>query len=201
MLRVGIPDYRLPPEVLDREIDHILRLGIEVQTGRRLGTDFTIDDLRSQGFKAIFLGLGAHRSLKLNLAGEGMGVIDAVAFLREVNLGGRAKPGLKVVVVGGGNVAIDAARTALRLGCDNVSILYSRSREEMPAYTDEIEEALAEGVEIRYLTAPARILAAGGSVSGLECVRTELGPPDESGRRRPAPVEGSKFVIECDTVI
>jgi len=203
MLRVGIPDYRLPPEVLDREIQHILRLGIKVETGKRLGIDFTIESLGERGFKAIFLGIGAHRSLKLNIAGEDAcaGVVDAVTFLRNINLGERRKPGRKVVVVGGGNVAVDAARTALRLGCEEVSIVYRRGSEEMPAYPEEIEEALAEGVKIRYLTAPVRIEASEGGISGFQCIRTKPGPPDESGRRRPVPVEGSELVIECDAVI
>ena len=159
MLRVGIPDYRLPPEVLDREINAILRLGIETRTGKKLGADFTLDDLRTQGFHAIFLGIGAHGSLKLNIAGEDEleGVVDAVAFLREVNLGNREPLGKRVVIVGGGNVAIDAARTALRLGTEKVTVVYRRSREEMPAYPEEIEEALAEGVEIHYLSAPVQI--------------------------------------------
>ena len=203
MLRVGIPDYRLPPEILDREIQCILDLGIETQTGKRLGFDFTPDDLREQGYKAIFLGIGAHRSLKLGISGEEDfdGVLDAVDFLREVNLGERERPGNRVVIIGGGNVAIDAARAALRLGCEQVSIVYRRSREEMPAYPEEIEGALSEGVEIHYLTAPLRIVGTNGKVSGFECIRTELGPPDESGRRRPVPVEGSEFVIDCDAVI
>jgi heterodisulfide reductase subunit A len=203
MLRVGIPDYRLPPEVLDQEIQNILRLGIETETGKRLGFDFTLEDLREQGFKAIFLGIGAHHSLKLGIRGEEdfEGVVDAVDFLREVNLGERERPGNQVVVIGGGNVAIDAARAALRLGCEQVDIVYRRSREQMPAYPEEIEGALAEGVNIHYLTAPMGIQGESGRVSGFECIRTELGPPDESGRRRPVPVEGSEFVIECDAVI
>ncbi len=203
MLRVGIPDYRLPPEVLDREIDHVLRLGIGVRTGKCLGRDFTLDDLRQEGFQAIFLGLGAHSSLKMNVPGEGelQGVIDAVEFLRRVNLGNRRAPGKKVVIVGGGNVAVDAARTALRLGCETVTVVYRRSREEMPAYAEEIEGALEEGVVIHYLTAPVGILGSEGRVTGFQCIRTELGPPDESGRRRPIPVAGSEFVIECDAVI
>jgi heterodisulfide reductase subunit A len=203
MLRVGIPDYRLPPSVLDREINHILRHGIEVRTPRRLGVDFSVDDLRKEGFKAIFLALGAHNGLKLNIPGEANldGVIDAVAFLREINLGSRKRPGKKVVVVGGGNVAVDAARTAVRLGCEGVSIVYRRSREEMPAYPEEIEGALGEGIEILYLTAPVGIRGSDGKVVGFECIKTELGPPDASGRRRPVPVEGSEFIIECDAVI
>ena len=203
MLRVGIPDYRLPPEVLDREIKNILRLGIETRTGKRLGKDFTLDDLKKEGFSAVFLGIGAHGSLKMNIPSEQEfeGVLDAVEFLRQVNSGERRKPGEQVVVVGGGNVAIDAARTALRLGCERVTVVYRRSREEMPAYPEEIEGALAEGVKIHYLTAPLRVLGTDGKVSGFECLKTELGPPDESGRRRPLPVEGSEFVIPCDAVI
>jgi heterodisulfide reductase subunit A len=203
MLRVGIPDYRLPPEVLDREINHILRLGIETQTGKRLGIDFKLDDLRKQGFSAIFLGIGAHRGMKSNVPGEDEfeGVVNAVDLLREVNLGSRKMPGKRVVIIGGGNVAIDAARVAKRLGCREITIVYRRSQEEMPAFAEEVDGALAEGVKIHYLTAPVRVVGAEGGVTGLECIRTELGPPDVSGRRRPVPVEGSGFVIDCDAVI
>ena len=203
MLRVGIPDYRLPPDVVDREIGYILKLGIEVRTGKSLGTDFSLADLEKEGFDAVFLGIGAHLGMKMNIAGEEdfKGVLDAVDFLREVNLGKREKPGSRVVVVGGGNVAIDAARTALRLGTEEVHIVYRRSRQEMPAYPEEIEEALAEGVKINYLTAPVSVQGTDGKVTGFECIKTELGPPDASGRRRPVPVEGSEFVIPCDTVI
>jgi heterodisulfide reductase subunit A len=203
MLRVGIPDYRLPPQVLDNEINHILRLGIEAKTGQRLGVDFTLDALEKQGFKAIFLAVGAHHSIKANIPGEDEfeGVLDAVDFLREANLGNHKIPGKKVLVIGGGNVAIDAARVAKRLGCEEVTIVYRRSREEMPAYREEIAGALDEGVNIHYLTAPVRVLGADGKVSGFECIKTELGKPDASGRRRPVPVEGSEFVIDCDAII
>jgi heterodisulfide reductase subunit A2 len=203
MLRVGIPDYRLPPEVLDREINHILRLGVQTETGKRLGSDFTLEDLTRQGFNAIFLAVGAHRGLKLGIAGERdfRGVVDAVDFLREVNLGSRQRPGQQVAIVGGGNVAIDAARTALRLGCEEVSVVYRRTRDEMPAYPEEIEDALKEGVKIHYLTAPVRVVGSDGRVTGIECLCTELGPPDASGRRRPVPVEDSEFVISCDALI
>ncbi|MFP3869465.1 MAG: FAD-dependent oxidoreductase [Syntrophobacteria bacterium] len=203
MLRVGIPDYRLPAELLDREISHILRLGIETHTCKRLGADFTLDDLIQQGFSAVFLAVGSHRGMKLHIPGEDefKGVVDAVDFLREVNLGKREQPGRRLVVLGGSNVAIDAARTALRLGCQEVNVVYRRSREEMPAYPEEIEGALAEGVRIHYLAAPVGIRGEQGKVTGCECMRTELEPPDESGRRRPVPVAGSKFVIDCDAVI
>ncbi len=203
MLRYGIPDYRLPPEVLDREIHYLLQTGIEVKTGVRLGTDFTLDGLKAEGYKAIFVAIGAHRGLKLNLEGEEelAGVHDAVSFLRDINLGKRQPPGKWVVVVGGGNVAIDAARTALRLGCGEVTVIYRRSREEMPAYAEEIEEALGEGVRILYLTAPVRLVERDGAVAGIECVQTELGAPDSSGRRRPVVVPGSEFVLSCDSII
>lgn len=203
MLRVGIPDYRLPPEVLDEEIDQILSLGVKVQTGKCLGVDFTLDQLRAEGFAAVFLGVGAHASLRLNIPGEdtASGVVDAVRFLREVNLGSRELPGRRVVVVGGGNVAVDAARTARRLGAESVTIVYRRSRQEMPAYAEEIAGALEEGIVIEYLTAPVRVVAEDDRVVGFACMRTELGPADASGRRRPVPVEGSEFVIDCDCVI
>jgi heterodisulfide reductase subunit A len=203
MLRVGIPDYRLPREVLDREIDYIIDLGVEVQKGMELGKDFTLTDLQKQGFKAIFLGIGAHRGTKLNIPGEEdfEGILDAVEFLRAVNQGIRQGPGRRVIIIGGGNVAVDAARTALRLGAEQVHIAYRRTRGEMPAYEEEIEEALAEGVEIHYLTSPVRIHGDDGRCTGLECVKNELGKPDASGRRRPLPVEGSEYVIECDMII
>jgi heterodisulfide reductase subunit A len=203
MLRVGIPDYRLPPGILDQEIDYILKLGVQVEVGKKLGADFTLADLKQQGFQAVFLAIGAHRGLKLNIEGEEAfeGVLDAVDFLRQVNLGQGQRPGRQAVIIGGGNVAIDAARTALRMGAEEVNVVYRRSREEMPAYPEEIEEALAEGIQIHYLTAPKRIVGQEGKLSGFECLKTELGSPDESGRRRPVPVEGSEFVIPCDAVI
>jgi heterodisulfide reductase subunit A len=203
MLRIGIPDYRLPPDVLDREIDHILAHGIDVQTNKRLGRDFSIESLRQQGFNAVFLAIGAHLGLTTGIAGEDQfeGVVNAVDYLRNVNLGSRRLPGNRVVVIGGGNVAVDAARVSKRLGAEKVTIVYRRSRQEMPAYAEEIEDALAEGIEILYLTAPARIVGSSGRVTGFECLKTELGPPDASGRRRPVPVKDSEFVIDCDAVI
>jgi heterodisulfide reductase subunit A2 len=174
-----------------------------VQTGKRLGRDFSLTDLERQGFKAVFLGIGAHLGLGTGIAGEDEfdGVINAVDFLREVNLGSRRSPGKKVVVIGGGNVAVDAARVARRLGSESVTIVYRRSREEMPAYAEEIQDALAEGVHMHYLTAPARIVGLGGRVTGFECIRTELGPPDASGRRRPVPIKDSEFLMTCDAVL
>ncbi len=203
MLRVGIPDYRLPPEVLDREIAHILKTGIDVRTGRRLGRDFSLESLKAEGFHAVLLAIGAHLGLPAGIPRERdlEGVMNAVDWLRAVNLGGRECPGRKVVVIGGGNVAVDAARVARRLGSQSVTIVYRRTRQEMPAYAEEIEDALAEGIDIRYLTAPLRLWGHEGKVIGLECIRTELGLPDESGRRRPVPKEGSEYVVKCDAVI
>jgi len=203
MLRVGIPDYRLPPDVLDNEINHILKHGIEIRTGVRFGSDLSLKDLREDGFSAVFLGIGAHDSILMHIPGEDKAenVIDAVGFLRETNLGRGEVPGNRVIVIGGGNVAIDAARVAKRLGARNVTVVYRRSEREMPAYPEEIQGAKEEGIEISYLTAPVSIHSQDGKVTGFECIRTELGPPDASGRRRPVPVEGSEFVIPCDAVI
>lgn len=203
MLRVGIPEYRLPREVLDNEISNILRTGISVETEKQLGKDFSLEDLRQKGFKAIFIGTGAHGPLKLNLPGEEdlIGITQATDFLREASLGRTEPPGKHAVIVGGGNVAIDSARTALRLGSEEVTIVYRRSREEMPAYEEEIEDALLEGIQIRYLTAPVALVSFEGRVTGLHCLETVLGPPDESGRRRPVPRKGSDFVIKCDAII
>ena len=203
MLRTGIPDYRLPPDTLDKEINHILRLGVETRTGFRFGTDFTLKNLKEEGYSAVFLGIGAHKSMKLRITGEEdtTGVIDAVRFLREINLGEKSSPGKRVVVIGGGNVAIDTARVTKRLGAEFVTVVYRRSEKEMPAYAEEIEGAKEEGVEFLFLTAPHRICTEMGKVTGFECLKTRLGPPDASGRRRPVPVERSEFIIDCDVVI
>ena len=200
MMRVGIPEYRLPRQVLDQEIADIEALGVEIRTNTRVGSDIKFPDLLRE-YQALFVAVGLQRSRKLNIPGEeARGVIHGLDFLKKVNLGEKVQVGPRVAVIGGGNTAIDAARTALRLGSE-VTILYRRSRAEMPAITEEVEEALAEGIGIRYLVAPTRILAEDGRVCGLECIETRLGEPDESGRRRPIPVEGSEFTIEVDTVI
>jgi heterodisulfide reductase subunit A-like polyferredoxin len=201
MLYVGIPEYRLPKKTLETEVEGIKRLGVEIKTNVPIGKDLTIDDLFNQGYKAIFIGVGAHQSQKLGVPGENAeGVIHGVDFLRELNLGKEVKAGKKVVVIGGGDVAIDAARCALRLGSE-VFILYRRSRQEMPAREDEIVAAESEGVKIEYLVAPTEVLVTGGEVSGLRCIRMELGEPDASGRRRPIPIKGSEFDIEVDMLI
>lgn len=202
MLRVGIPEYRLPNEVVDAEVDFIRDLGVEIQCNIRVGTDITLEKLRA-GYGAVFLGVGAHLGKKMGVEGEDdyEGLLDAVTYLRRVGLGDRTKPGERVCVIGGGNTAIDSARTSLRLGCREVSIVYRRSRDEMPANVWEIEEAEEEGVNFHYLAAPTKILGESGKVTGMECIKMELGEPDESGRRRPVPVQGSEFVINCDVII
>ncbi len=203
MLRLGIPDYRLPPAILDREIDFLLGTGIQTRCGQWLGRDFTFESLKDEGFSAVFMGTGAHFPMKMGIAGEdtSTGVMDAIEFLRRANLGQAPETGKSVTVIGGGNVAVDAARSAKRLGAESVSLVYRRSRAEMPAYEEEVTDAEAEGVRIYYLTAPVRITEQGGRATGMECIRTELGQPDQSGRRRPVPVEGSEFDIPCDLVI
>ena len=203
MLRVGIPDYRLPADLLDREIQYLLDHGISVETQVRFGEDLTLADLQSRGFGAVFLAIGAHSSLHMRIPGEDQAeeVLDAVQFLRDANLGDRKAPGKEVIIIGGGNVAIDAARVAKRLGAQNVTIVYRRSELEMPAYPEEIEGARQEGIQISFLTAPVAIQNRDGHVTGFTCIRTELGPADASGRRRPVPIKGSEFEIGCDAVI
>ncbi|MFO7839447.1 MAG: NAD(P)-binding protein, partial [Desulfosalsimonadaceae bacterium] len=203
MLRLGIPDYRLPRDVLDREIDYLLRTGIETRCGKWLGEDITFSGLKEEGFSAVFVGTGAHFPVRLGIAGEdaASGVMDATVFLRQVNLDAAPDTGKSVVVIGGGNVAVDAARSARRLGAERVTIVYRRSEAEMPAYAEEIADAVEEGIEISYLTAPVEIIQDGDRATGLSCIRTELGAPDASGRRRPVPVEGSGFELSCDLVI
>jgi NADPH-dependent glutamate synthase beta subunit-like oxidoreductase len=202
MLRKCMPRYRLPEAAIDAEIEHLTNLGVQIRTNVTIGRDLTIDHLRQEGFKAVFIATGAHEERKLNIEGANlMGVNNALEFLWNVNLEKRLRLGNRVAVVGGGNVAIDAARTALRLGAKEVSILYRRSREEMPANPWDIKEAEEEGVKFDFLVAPNRMLGKDGRVVAIECMRMELGGLDESGRRHPIPVEDSKFQKELDTVI
>jgi heterodisulfide reductase subunit A-like polyferredoxin len=202
MLRVGIPDHRLPPEILDREIELITNMGVELKTNAPLGDDLTVDALFEQGFKAVYLALGAHKGITLGVPGEqARGVRQGVDFLREVNLSGSAPVGKHVAIVGGGNVAIDVARSAVRLGAESVQIIYRRTRAEMPAWEEEIQAAETEGVRLTYLSAPQEILTTDGRVTGLRCIRMELGEPDSSGRRRPVPVPGSEYDLDIDQLI
>ena len=198
MLRVGIPQYRLPKEVLDTEVYRLKQIGVEIRTNTRV---VSLDVLFDLGYKAIFLTIGAHQSLKMGIEGEDSpGVIDGATFLREVNLGLHPNTGEAVAVVGGGNVAIDAARTAARLGAKKVTILYRRSNKEMPADPEEVKQALEEKIRIKYLTTPIRITRNEGRLH-LTCVKMKLGEPDTSGRRQPTPVENSEKETVCDSVI
>lgn len=201
MLSVGIPDYRLPPEILERDLAGIRSLGVDFKTGAAVGKDVSADEIR-KGFDALFIAVGAQESLRLAIPGEECrGVIHGLDFLRKHGLGQETGLGKNVVVVGGGNTAVDAARTALRLGANDVTILYRRTREEMPADPVEIDAALEEGVKLQYLAAPVRVIARDGAMGGLECIRMKLGEPDSSGRRSPVPVEGSEFTLSADTLI
>ena len=203
MLRYGIPEYRLPKGELDKEIGWITGLGVEVKLEQQLGRDFTLASLKEKGFDAIYLALGAQGANRMRVPEEDTtpGVVSGVAFLRDVQLKGEQRLSGTVVVVGGGNTAIDSARTALRLGAEQVIILYRRTRKEMPAWSIEVDAAIEEGVDIRYLAAPTKIVKKDGRLAGLECIQMKLGEPDASGRRRPLPVTGSEHVIACDTAI
>jgi heterodisulfide reductase subunit A-like polyferredoxin len=202
MLRLGVPAYRLPRDVLDYEIEQILNERVEVQLNQKLGKDFTVESLKKAGYAAIFVATGAHKSQKMGLPGDdAAGVMYGLDFLGPVNLGEKVAMGKKAVVVGGGNVAMDAARAALRMGAKEVTVVYRRSRVEMPALPEEIEQAEEEGVKFELLTNPIKVIAKNGRVVGLECLRMKLGEPDASGRRRPVAVEGSNFTVDADNVI
>ena len=202
MMRWGIPSYRLPREALMRDIEYIQRLGVEIKTNTPIGSVITLSTLLEQGFKSIFLGVGAQQSVKLGIEGEELErVLHGVDYLREMGLGKEVNLGKRVAVIGGGNVAIDVVRTAIRKGVKEALIIYRRSREEMPALPEEIMEAEEEGVIINYLVAPKRIVGKDGKVGALECIRMELGEPDASGRRRPVPIPGSEFTLEVDAVV
>jgi NADH-quinone oxidoreductase subunit F len=208
MLQVGLPSFRMPKDVVAREVQAILDLGVELRTGQRLGRDFTVASLVEDGYEAVFLAIGAHETKPLEIEGEDAdGVLPGVEFLRDVNTGRLPEVGRSVAVVGGGSVAMDAARTALRLQemagvRRDVTLVYRRSQTEMPAFEWEVLEGDEEGLKFDYLVAPKRVLTdEAGHVCGLECLRMRLGEPDDSGRRRPVAVEGSEFVVDCDTLI
>ncbi len=200
MMRVGIPAYRLPRDVLDREIDDIRQEGVEIRLNHPV---HNLHDLFQQNYKAIFLAVGAHQPQELGIPGEHgtIGVHYGVAFLRRVSLGEKVELGERVVVVGGGKTAIDAARTALRVGAKNVTLLYRRTRAEMPAFPHEVQAGEAEGMKLELLSAPIEVLHDGGHLRGVRCIRMQLGAPDASGRRRPVPIPGSEFEIEADALI
>jgi len=203
MLAVGIPSYRLPREILNQEIDLIKKMGVEIKLNQRIGKDITLEELEKK-YHAVFIGAGMHESANMGVEGETegyRGFLPGVQYLRDLSLGNQLELGDRVAVVGGGNVAMDCARSALRLGVKEVHLLYRRSRAEMPAHELEIEEAEEEGVQFHLLTNPKKVIAESGKVTALECVRMKLGEPDSSGRRRPQPIEGSEFNLEVDTVI
>jgi len=200
MLRWGIPRYRLPAGVLDGEIQKILDLGVELKCNTPVGKELSLDDLREQ-YQAVFVSIGAHRGLKLRVDGEeAENVFSGVEFLNRIHHGETIDVGDNVIVVGGGDTAVDAARICRRLGAD-VTILYRRTVKEMPAIDEEIEDAQAEGVKLEYLAAPVGFNKEGSRITGMKCIRMELGEPDDSGRRRPVPLEGSEFEIAATAVI
>ncbi|MGD9331221.1 MAG: NAD(P)-binding protein [Desulfobacterales bacterium] len=203
MILLGIPRYRLPREVIDREVAMLQDLGVDFVFNTRLGKDVSMQDLQQEGFAAFLLAIGAHKAYNLGIPGEDdfPQVLDAIGFLRDVALGNRVVPGKKVIVIGGGNVAIDAARTSLRLGATSVILAYRRTRHEMPADEEEVEQAEEEGVEMRFLTIPEAIIGRDSRLEGLRCLRAELVAQEGSDRMRPVPVENSEFDIEADAVI
>ncbi|HSB05180.1 MAG TPA: FAD-dependent oxidoreductase, partial [Thermodesulfobacteriota bacterium] len=205
MAAVGIPDYRLPRDIVRYEAGILERLGVGFRYNTQVGKDITLSQMFEQGYKAIFLGVGAQTNTPMGVEGEDKGYkgfIPGVFYLLEINLGRDPYPeGKKVVVVGGGNVAIDCVRSSFRLGKNDVNLVYRRTKKEMPADAVEIHDAEEEGVKFHYLCNPVRIIAKEGKVVGVECIRMELGEPDESGRRRPVPVKGSEFFIETDILI
>ncbi|MFU8794805.1 MAG: FAD-dependent oxidoreductase [Dethiobacteria bacterium] len=204
MLAVGIPSYRLPRDILNYEIDLVRNMGVEIICNTKVGEDITLDQIWKDGFKAIFIAGGLHQSSTMGCKGEDacyMGFMPGVEFLRKINLGEKVRLGETVSVIGGGNVAMDCARSAVRLGVKEVNLIYRRTRNEMPANAAEIRAAEEEGIIFHLLANPVCILEDGGSVSGMECIKMELGEPDASGRRRPVPLADSEFILKADTVI
>ncbi|MGN1081416.1 MAG: NADPH-dependent glutamate synthase, partial [Acutalibacteraceae bacterium] len=220
VLVYGIPEFRLPKSIVQKEVDNLASMGVDIETNMVIGKTLTVDELFTMGYEAVFIGSGAGLPNFMNIPGESLkGVYSANEFLTRSNLmkAYESNPdtpimkGGRVAVVGGGNVAMDAARTALRLGAEKVYIVYRRSMEELPARREEVEHAMEEGIEFRLLNNPVEILGynnsddrrdpKNGCVTGMRCIKMELGEPDERGRRRPVPIEGSEFELDVDTVI
>ncbi|MBW1935962.1 MAG: FAD-dependent oxidoreductase [Deltaproteobacteria bacterium] len=203
MLAWAIPEFRLPRDVINRDIEYIMKMGVGIQTGVRFGHDVKVTDLEKRGTTALIVATGTQRGLKLNIEGELKmeGYFDCLDLLRAIAERREVRLGEKVLVIGGGNAALDTARSALRAGATNVTILYRRGPNEMPADRDELKEALREGVGIDFFVAPTRIISSRGRVAGLECVKTELRGTDDSGRGKPCPVKGSEFTLKTDSVI
>jgi len=201
MLRYGIPAYRLPKDILDKEIENIEKMGVKIHYNKRLGRDYTIQSLKGE-FDAVFVAVGAWSASRLGCDGEAAeGVLGGIDVLYRVAKGEKVDLGKKVCVVGGGNTAIDAVRTAVRLGAEEVTLIYRRTEKEMPAEPDEIRDAKAEGVKFKFLCSPIEVLSENGKVKGIKLQNMELGEPDQSGRRSPVAIDGSTDIIECDTVI
>ncbi|MBT9173205.1 MAG: NADP-reducing hydrogenase subunit HndC [Syntrophomonadaceae bacterium] len=203
MLSVALPEFRLPREVIEKEIDYIVKRGVEIRYNTPVNTGMTVEDLRKSGYDAVFIAAGAQRSQRVGIPGEIEdldGFYYGLRFLRDVKIGRNVKIGRRAIVIGGGNVALDTARTAIRLGAEEVTILYRRTREEMPASEAEYEEALAEGLKIEFLVSPTRIVNENWKVTGLQCTRMVLGEPGADGRRRPVPIPGSEFFMQADTI-
>ena len=201
MLMYGIPEYRLPKDVLRKEIGYIEQLGVKIKTGVRVGKEISFPELRKD-YMAVFIAVGAHKGTGLGVEGEGdSSVVEGIEFLRSINLGGTVEPAEKTVIIGGGNTAVDCARAAKRLGGTDVTILYRRSRAEMPALAEDVAYAEHEGITLTYLAAPKRVISKDGRLAGVECVRMELGAPDASGRPRPVAVPGTEFIAPADRLI
>jgi len=203
LMIAGIPEFRLPRHVVRREIEAIRDMGVELKVNTPVGSDLTLDHLRKDGYKAFFLGIGAWEGLKMAIPGEEdyPQVLSALNFLKDVSLGLKIKPANSVAIVGGGNAAVDAARTCVRLGSQSVSIVYRRTRSEMPAHFEEIIQMAEEGIHVHQLTIPSRILGSYGKIDSLQCLMATLGEPDESGRRRPISVDGSEYKMPVGAVI
>ena len=212
VLMYGIPEFRLPKKIVQAEVDYVKKLGVDFKPNHMIGRLYTIDELFERGFDAVFIGTGAGLPRFMRIPGENLGgIYSANEFLIRVNLmkaymfseyDTPIRIGKKVAVIGGGNVAMDSARCSLRLGAEEVWIVYRRSREEMPARIEEVENAEEEGIKFKFLATPVRFLGdESGWVTGMECIAMRLGEPDESGRRRPIPIEGSEFVMDLDTVV
>jgi len=200
MLRYGIPDYRLPQNILDAEIGRVLEMGVDLQLNKALGKDISLNELRKE-YKAVFVAIGAHQGIELRVEGEDApNVITGIDFLHRINAGETVDVGDKVLVIGGGDTAVDAARVSRRLGAD-VTIVYRRTRKEMPAIDEEIDGADLEDVDIHYLAAPIEIYQQNGKAVGMKCQQMELGEPDSSGRRRPVPIEGESFDLDFTCLI
>src|SRR4030042_6489426 len=202
MLNVRIPPYRLSREAVSEAIEEVRQLGVEIITDTPVGKELNLENLRKK-YDAVYIAAGAHKAEKLGIPGEGLqGVIHGVTFMRMVNLEKDLKVGSRCAVVGGGNTAVDAARSSLRLGAKEVFILYRRTREEMPVDPRELEQVEEEGIKVHYLTQPIRVLSKDGvSVSGVQCIRNRLGEPEKDGRRRPIPIEGTEFEIDIHVLI